>query len=151
MIVCHLTESGLVGSAAVVQGTVDKLVTLVENDCRQRASLLLTAPQAGTATCSDGGGTASCIDELVSCIVSAATRCRPLLAPAALIGVICWPARQTDISERLHEAFIDAGFTLADRRAADSTSAGIMLFNPPNIDRSLPQGVNRGEWSDSAR
>lgn len=126
------TDSGLGGFGAVAQVTIDTLVSLLKTDCEGKVPLVLTAPQTGTTTCPSESDTAADIDEFVDSVVFAAARCTALLTPDGVIGVISWPARQTDIAGRLTEGLIDAGFALASRCMPKDTSVSLTLFNLPH-------------------
>lgn len=129
----QVTDSGRGGFGAVAHGTAYTLAGLIEPGCGVRARLVLTAPQTGTVTRPFVTTTASDLDEFVEGVVAASVCCTPLLAPSGVIGVISWPARHADITSRLTEGFIDAGFALVGQRMLEGTPVSLTLFNLPGV------------------
>ncbi len=132
------TDSGRGGFAAVVNGSVDTLIRLLAGEARtQQASMVLTAPQIGTAVRVGGSGTASNLAEFVDGTVAAVSLCAEVAAPQTLFGIICWPVPEFNTPRTMEDAFITAGFKVVDRQTASSTSVSRLLFNRPHSPQLL--------------
>jgi hypothetical protein len=136
------TDSGRGGFAAVVNGSVDTLIRLLADEARpQQASMVLTAPQIGTAVRADGSGTASNLAEFIEGSVSAVSLCAQATTSRGLYGVACWPVLRCDIPTAIEKALTATGFTLVGRQTARSTSVSLLLFAREDSRREMP---NRG-------
>lgn len=146
----QVTNSGRGGFGAIVRGTADTLVGLIDPDCGVQARLVITAPQTGTVTQPLGTATASNLKEFINGAVAATARCTALLTQDGVTGVICWPSRGVDIAECLRDGYVAAGFALTDHATLDSTSMSLMLFNSPDTNRKLPESGNSDDLGSAS-
>lgn len=146
------TDTGRGGFAAVVNGSIDTLVRLLADATqRHQASMVLTAPQTGTALRPDGLGTAASLAEFIEGTISAVSRCTQVTTPQSLYGVISWPVPHANIPLAIEEAFTAAGFALVDRKTAPSTSTSIALFGRGDSEPIMPESVNRSGNNSTSR
>jgi len=121
------TDSGRGGFAAAVNSSVGALIRLLVDEA-QPASMVLTAPQAGTTMVSNGKETASDLDELIEGLVSAVSHCAQVMHSLGHYGIVCWPTPRINLPSVFEEAFATARFALIDCHTAPSSDVKLLLF-----------------------